>query len=429
MSNFLLDSISDVIRPGTLTAVAGQLGQSEQQVARGLQMSVAAVGAGLATKTDDRGFMRQLFDLVTTRGADSARALTDPAAMLSQNAAASPAAGAGNQLLSSVFGGSTNSVVSAIAGATGLRPESATSLLGIAGPLVLGVLGSQVRNSGLNASAFTDWLAGQRDNLLRDAPPALRSVLGVRDQTTRATEPPPPITPRTEPVTVPNVRRGSDRWLWPALAAVLVLGVLWNVLRGGRATSIPRLADTAAVSVRNSTDTVAGEIGRAATAAGAAVSAGISSLGALVTRHLPNGTDLNVPENGVESHLVGYLSDPSHRGDTTWFDFDRLTFETNSANLKPESQDQLKDVAAIFVAYPKVHATVGGYTDNTGDADANMKLSQDRAANVVGQLIVLGVTPDRLSAKGYGDTHPVADNSTEDGRAQNRRIALRITKQ
>jgi outer membrane protein OmpA-like peptidoglycan-associated protein len=84
-------------------------------------------------------------------------------------------------------------------------------------------------------------------------------------------------------------------------------------------------------------------------------------------------------------------------------------------------------VAAIFAAYPKVHAKIGGYTDNTGDARANQTLSQDRANSVMDQLVSLGIDKGRLEAEGYGDQHPVADNATEAGRAQNRRIALRIT--
>jgi K(+)-stimulated pyrophosphate-energized sodium pump len=74
-----------------------------------------------------------------------------------------------------------------------------------------------------------------------------------------------------------------------------------------------------------------------------------------------------------------------------------------------------------------VHIRVGGYTDNTGDAHNNLKLSQDRANGVVAGLIALGIAPDRLEAHGYGDQYPVADNSTEEGRARNRRISMRAT--
>jgi outer membrane protein OmpA-like peptidoglycan-associated protein len=70
---------------------------------------------------------------------------------------------------------------------------------------------------------------------------------------------------------------------------------------------------------------------------------------------------------------------------------------------------------------------IGGYTDNVGDPAFNLKLSQDRATNVVSSLVALGVAPERLSAEGYGEQYPVAENTTEAGRQQNRRIAMRIT--
>jgi outer membrane protein OmpA-like peptidoglycan-associated protein len=74
-----------------------------------------------------------------------------------------------------------------------------------------------------------------------------------------------------------------------------------------------------------------------------------------------------------------------------------------------------------------VHIKIGGYTDNTGDAAANQTLSEARAKNVMDALAAKGVDASRMESEGYGDQHPVADNSTEEGRAQNRRIALRVT--
>jgi len=70
---------------------------------------------------------------------------------------------------------------------------------------------------------------------------------------------------------------------------------------------------------------------------------------------------------------------------------------------------------------------IGGYTDNVGDPQANLKLSQERADAVMADLVKLGVDPGRLKAEGYGQEHPIADNSTQEGRAKNRRIDLRVT--
>jgi outer membrane protein OmpA-like peptidoglycan-associated protein len=148
----------------------------------------------------------------------------------------------------------------------------------------------------------------------------------------------------------------------------------------------------------------------------------------MVSETLPGGTTLTIPATGIESRLVTFIKDPAAKvSDTVWFEFDRLLFETGSATLKPESQDQLGLVAQILQAYPNVKARVGGYTDNVGNPSANVRLSQARATNVVQALEAKGVAAGRLDAKGYGAEHPVADNATEAGRAQNRRIALRVT--
>jgi outer membrane protein OmpA-like peptidoglycan-associated protein len=76
-----------------------------------------------------------------------------------------------------------------------------------------------------------------------------------------------------------------------------------------------------------------------------------------------------------------------------------------------------------------VRIRIGGYTDNTGDPGTNLRLSEERANNVMDELVKLGIDPARMSARGYGERNPVADNSTEDGRQKNRRISLRVTDQ
>ena len=160
----------------------------------------------------------------------------------------------------------------------------------------------------------------------------------------------------------------------------------------------------------------------------AAAKAVMDKLGKFMATKLPNGVELNLPEFGVEKKLIAFIEDKSKPVDkTTWFSFDRLEFETGSATLKPTSAEQLKNIAEIMKAYPKVALKLGGYTDNTGKADANLKLSQKRAESTMQELVKSGADAKRLEAQGYGEKYPVADNSTEEGRAKNRRIDLRVT--
>jgi outer membrane protein OmpA-like peptidoglycan-associated protein len=151
---------------------------------------------------------------------------------------------------------------------------------------------------------------------------------------------------------------------------------------------------------------------------------------AVFEKKLPSGFVLKGNPAGIEALLVSYLEDPNWPADkTTWFDFDRLLFKTGSANLDMDkSKEQLGNVAEVLKAYPKVKLKVGGYTDNTGNAAANKKLSTDRAKAVVAQLVAMGIAPARLVPEGYGSEHPVCPaNDTEECKAKNRRISVRAT--
>src|SRR5690606_10328326 len=154
----------------------------------------------------------------------------------------------------------------------------------------------------------------------------------------------------------------------------------------------------------------------------------VYNVGADKTITLSDGSTLDVGENSSESKLASFIEDDNQTvSDTTWFSLDRLFFETGSATLKSESQEQLNNIAGIMKSYPNVKLKIGGYTDNTGSAEANMKVSTERANAAMKELVALGISADRLSAEGYGQEHPIADNATEEGRAQNRRIDVRVT--
>ncbi|MEO0367835.1 MAG: OmpA family protein, partial [Pseudomonadota bacterium] len=105
----------------------------------------------------------------------------------------------------------------------------------------------------------------------------------------------------------------------------------------------------------------------------------------------------------------------------------KINFELGQAIVKAESNSLLSTITTATKRCPDAQFEVAGHTDNTGDLDFNMILSEQRAQAVVDRLSALGVSPDRLSVVGYGPTQPVADNSTPEGQAANRRIEFKLS--
>ncbi|MFZ3330292.1 MAG: OmpA family protein [Candidatus Acidiferrales bacterium] len=391
----LLDSLKDRISPDVVRGLASNLGESTDSVQRALQTSSAAMLTSLASKAQDSGFLSQIMNLISSSGVRGAMG----AAAGAGSSVTSTASQAGSTLLNLLFGANLSSIQSKIAEVSGLRASSAGSLLASAAPMVLGTLASKVTSEGLSASGLGSMLTAELPRL-RSFLPAGFSVPGLSSVASQVSDFREELRPKTR------------NWLWPVvlLGILLLFGLIWFFTRGTRVNT----------AVSKATDT--------ATQAGNAVANGVASLGAFFQTPLPDGVVLNIPQNGIENKLLIFIKDPSAQVTTeTWFDFDRLLFDTNAATLQSSSQEQLQNIANILKAYPNVHVRIGGYTDNQGDAAANLKLSQDRADNVMHEIVALGVDPTRMDAKGYGADHPVADNSTEAGRAQNRRISLRVT--
>lgn len=103
----------------------------------------------------------------------------------------------------------------------------------------------------------------------------------------------------------------------------------------------------------------------------------------------------------------------------------KIFFETGSDKLKSNSKTQLDDLADILKKYPEAKLSIEGHTDNTGNPEKNVTLSQKRCESVKNYLISKGIDESRLKATGYGDTRPIADNKTAEGRAKNRRVELK----
>ena len=325
-----------------------QLGESAETVQRGLQGGSAAILSGVAAKVDEPGFMGQFFGMITnpanTPGALSS-IISNPAAFVA-GGPGSTIADLGSRFLSSVFGTRLPAVTDAVGQSAGLSSGKAGMLMSMASALVLGALGQHVRESGSSAADLASKLKSEASGLTRFLPAGLGSLLGG--------------VPRPIVAAPAAAAKAGNRWLWPVvLLAVLLLGLLWFFNR-------------AKAPVSYTVQTVS------------------NTLGEFLTTKLPNGVELKIPQFGVENKLIAFLNDSSKPvDDTTWFNFDRLLFDTGSATLQPSSQEQLGNVANILKAYPNVHLKIGGYTDNTGDRGCEygaLRCTGQERDGLVGQL-------------------------------------------
>ncbi|HXB94887.1 MAG TPA: OmpA family protein, partial [Puia sp.] len=103
-----------------------------------------------------------------------------------------------------------------------------------------------------------------------------------------------------------------------------------------------------------------------------------------------------------------------------------IFFETNRYDIKSESEPELNNVIQLMKDNPTLRIQISGHTDNSGRTSDNTTLSENRAKAVTNYLVAKGIAPGRLTFKGFGDTQPVADNATPEGRARNRRTELTV---
>ena len=104
-----------------------------------------------------------------------------------------------------------------------------------------------------------------------------------------------------------------------------------------------------------------------------------------------------------------------------------VLFDFNKYTLKTEAREKLAKVSGILLAYPGLKLQVEGYTDNIGSEEYNQKLSEERAGSVRDYLGSQSVAQANMTSQGFGKSHPIADNSTNSGRAQNRRVELVVS--
>jgi OmpA-OmpF porin, OOP family len=385
MSN-LLDSIKGYITPELIGQAAGALGESESGIGKAVSGLAPTILAGILNKSGDAGSMGSIFNLLSdSRNAgflDNLGGLIG-GGNLAQN---DPKDIAGN-LMGSLFGGKVPAILNAISAFSGVKSSSTSSLLGLVGPLVMGVLGKKISNDGLNVSGLLNLLQGEKNSILSALPSGLSSVMGLAGGLGGNL---PKIDTDTE-------SSGGNRWLLPLLLLLaLGLGAMYYLKNcsGKPAEAKPMVTAPAPAPAPAPTTTEAPKF--------------------------------NFPEGSQEAAMLAFVMNRSAIDKSIWFDFPEIMFDVNKATLKPESEAKLNAVLSILKEFPAVKLKVGGYTDSDGNDAANKKLSDERAKAAAAWLTAKGIAADRLDAEGYGEENPVAKNDTPENKAKNRRISFSV---
>jgi OmpA-OmpF porin, OOP family len=417
----LISEITGHFTPEVVRSAGSMTGESESATYKALQAATPTVLSGMANMASSSEGASTLSNMVREGGYGG---LTDnPMSLFRGGTASNYLLSAGQRHLGRIFGGNATSVVELVAKSGGVSPSSATKLMALITPFILGVLGKRTATQGAGASGVAEMLSRQRDEIATAAPAGLSRILGVGPRAVPASttfeqeeilaspthiehfREPTPVAERPTAVieqpapAVAQPRGGGVRWLPFALLLLAAIGLLGYLLSRARA---PRVGTV----VPRNVPVASNPLARIA---------------------LPNGVNLSVPQGSISYQLASFLGDHSVTGVPKTFTFDHLNFVSGSTQLTADSDKTVSDLAQVLKAYPSSEVQLTGHTDNTGTPQSNQALSLDRANAVKALLANDGVAANRIATQGFGQERPVASNDTEQGRALNRRIELTVT--
>jgi len=229
MSATLLESLSGLITPDLISKAAVAFGDNEAAVGKGIGAALPLLLGSVANRASDTNFASSLFNLVRDPANDGSM-LTNLAGLLGPGASSSPMMELGSKLLSLLFGNNLSSLGNSIAGYAGVKPATASSMLSMAAPLVLSVLGKAVKSGNLNVTSLAGMLLGQKQSYAAALPGPLSKLESYLAAPTAAA------------FAVPAVAAPKSsiwRWLVPILIALAALWMLSRCMHKEPAANAP----------------------------------------------------------------------------------------------------------------------------------------------------------------------------------------------
>ena len=333
----------------------------------------------------------------------------------------------GGGIISSLLGGGQgNMLTSLISNFAGAKSSTVTTLLSMAAPAILGMIGKHSADNNVSASGLGSLMSGQKDLAMKALPSGFSLSSLFSGATNTATN-----TVSHAADVVEEKVGGGMKWLLPLLLlGALVAGALYFFRDGckGTAKEVTAVAEATKDKVADAGNAVVSAVKATVDSLTGLVS---YDLGAMSDLTLPSGAKINCATNGFENTLVNFIKtgaiDTVNKG-ANWFNLHNVQFVSGkTAYANDKAMAQIKNVATILKEYPNVVIKLGGNTDISGDATANKALSQSRANQVMKDLVAAGAGAKQIKeAVGYGSEFATAKLGDKPGMAQDRKTTAKV---
>jgi len=386
MSINLLKMLQDQIGSPVVDQASKFLGESSANTSSGINALLPTVLGGLVNKGNTESGASSIMDMITKGNFDGG-ILDNLGNVFSGGSSTSNFMNAGSLLTSSLFGGSKlGSVLDVVTKVTGMRRSSSSSLMNLLAPIVMGMIGKQVKSNGLNAGGLMKMLMGQKDHVASAMPAGMGSILGFSNMRTPVTETVGAATTRTATAARETVRETANvttdvaktggswiRWALP-LVAIVALGA-WLFNRGG-ADKVANLANDAESGIVEGANTVGDAATKTVNAAGDAAN---SAAGAMKDGANATGNAISDAAGNMKDAAGNMANDARNAAGNMANDA-----KNTADNIAEDAKDGSNKLGAkIKNAANKTGSAVAGAADKTGDAIGN-------AANATGGALSAG---------------------------------------
>jgi outer membrane protein OmpA-like peptidoglycan-associated protein len=399
MSLNLIELVRDELSGDMTNKIAGILGESSTHIHQALQGIVPSIFTGILLKVESED-PQETLNLAT----DASR-IDIPYNLNSLSGGSGSSRGM--DFLKIIFGEKTTDLAASVSTYAGISSQSASALMSITAPVALGALGKHILDTNMNSSGLRSFLNGQRKKILNAMPTSLflEGIMGMENLSG--------IAGKFSGTELPVAKsHAPGRWLWAAIAVLVVGGLSWYFFNTPKPSVKPSPAITDTVPVTVDTVTTRSKV-----------------VETPFSIKLPDGTVLNANRGSVEDQLVSFFNDPSSKPSRRYpFTIDLLTFNGSTTTIANESMMQVQNIALILKAFPKAKIKIGGFNEKGGDSVANKTLSESRAKAVAVALKEAGASKTQIiGVEGFGsDYAKYAPDAPDSLKEKDHRVSISV---